>query len=1445
MDEFNLQLNGELDQPQSESNINKDVEALQKKIEHLKIQAEIDPNSVKDIAKQLSNIMNQKIVVDNIQVDVSKSSKSTQEAGRKITDNIANSIKANKASIESAISDLNKNALNGLVSKFNLGSKNADPKISQDVNKLTKELNALAEQAIRTSSDSSWEGIVNKMSELQSILSSVGKVRVDLSSYDEIIKIADYFSGMNIKIPAENVKEVLSSLSLSGIDVLGKKGSIENLKDLNQQLVQLGITFSRGKSNLNGDWESIFSDLGRADLVGVTNNVDQYVKLINELLLAREKMYGSGSLRPASSTDISNVLLEWLENVENTYKKVAVLYDEQQQLQGQLSQSSDNSTDKLVKDEQRKRSEFQETAKELSKLEEYYKKYFEVASNSDKALQQHLDIARKNIIKQLTEYNPAKGIDGNLPLGFTDPTGITQQNLDYYEAMNVELSKLGYTLGEIQWSDSSYSARAKIIPIDENAIKDATEMRNILFGIKNQTENLAKSSTDSADIVIKNEKKKQDAYKQTANSHKQSFTNPDLDITDNEKKIEQFRESLEELGTVDSKYVDKLSGRFEKLGIQIQSINASLSEVAVHEKGEYKGTKEILSTTLRGLDKNGQSITLMESWDLTNHEFVRSLDGVGASFENVSKYITDYQIKLNNLKTKYSNLNMDYSGFEEMLSNFGKGIGTIDDLRLAFNNLENTAKSSVQSLKSQTSSFDPIQQTLNNMRDLPSMLTTLEANMGGIKDKTSIAEISVKDLKKAFNELEKEMKSNDGKVPIDEKWLENYRKLMSDVTSAIKQTESLKKAESAKVTTPVFKIDDLKKNDIAYMSKVYNTIEKQMESINRMAKAKGWNVVDVSGVEEADGKIQKLTLTVRDAEGTLKKFNMQREKLQGSGKAQYGLMQVGDVKIIETASEVQAKLAKKVDEIQLSLNIGDYDVQLKSFETALRKAGIEGTELENKLNGVKTTLNTLRTSATGDNIIPNTVIENARLLDIEIEKISNDIKSIKLDNSLLADDIKVNDTITRLNEQLRKNSAYSIEAKEKIELWIHELEKGDIAVARLKEINSEAKALHHQMASMGKVGKSFWQTLTSGWQKFAEWTIATTSFMDVIYVIKKGATELKELDSILTEISKTSELTKSQLKELGSTAFESASKYGKSASEYLTGVQEMYRAGFDNASEMAELSLLAQAAGDMGAELANNYLIATNAAYDYGASVEELNKVLDSQNFITNNAAVSMKDMADATSEAGSIASQYGVAIDELSALIAVAVSKTRESGSEIGTALKAIFINLQDTTSKPIREAFDAVEISMTKMVNGSKQLKTPIELIKELSDVFNQLEEGSIERANILNDIGGKHHANILSSILSDLNSYNDMLALYSQGMGSAAIEAEKTANNWESAIKRISNSSSDLLQNFMESDFVIGVLNSVNKLIVGVDKLTESFGALTIGLGAGLFAGIRNVG
>lgn len=381
------------------------------------------------------------------------------------------------------------------------------------------------------------------------------------------------------------------------------------------------------------------------------------------------------------------------------------------------------------------------------------------------------------------------------------------------------------------------------------------------------------------------------------------------------------------------------------------------------------------------------------------------------------------------------------------------------------------------------------------------------------------------------------------------------------------------------------------------------------------------------------------------------------------------------------------------------------------------------------------------------------------------------------------------------------------------------------AKLKAKELKLEGMSLSEEF---GKLFKRF-----NSWFSVGQFSFAVTN------KIREAITEIKDLDSILTEISKTSDLTTSQLNALGDSAFDTASKYGKSASDYLTGVQEMYRAGFDNAEQMAELSVLAQTAGDMNAEMANNYLIATNSAYKLKGNVEALNEILDSQNYITNNAAVSMNDMSSATSKAASIAAQSGVKINELSALIATGVAQTKKSGDEVGTAIKSIFVNLQNTQSDKIVKTFDSVGISMTEMVNGAEKLKDPIELIKELAKVYNSLDEGSPLRANIVNNLAGKYQANVFAGILSGIDDYEKMLKLYSEGSGSAMEEAKKSASNLESALNRINNTITDIVDNVLNSKLLTDSANGLNDILGLVNQLTDKLGTLgTISvIGAGI--------
>ena len=393
--------------------------------------------------------------------------------------------------------------------------------------------------------------------------------------------------------------------------------------------------------------------------------------------------------------------------------------------------------------------------------------------------------------------------------------------------------------------------------------------------------------------------------------------------------------------------------------------------------------------------------------------------------------------------------------------------------------------------------------------------------------------------------------------------------------------------------------------------------------------------------------------------------------------------------------------------------------------------------------------------------------------------------------------------------------------------------------AALKEAENSIRGLQKLTALLKK-------QLAGAGEGFTKWLSVNSAVMFGIAKAKEAVSELVEIDSMLTEISKSANLTEKQMEKLGDNAFEAASKYGKSAANYLAGVKEMYRSGFDNAGEMAELSLLAQAAGDMTAASANDYLKAADEAYHFQGNIEALNAVLDSQNHMADSAAVSLQDMADATAASASAAAQYGVEIDELSALIATVAANTESSGVEIGNALKTIFDALQNTAGGTAADTLHSLGISMTEMVNCSEQLKTPVELLKEVAEALNNLPKGDARRADILAGIGSGNHADTLSALLSDWESYESMLDLYSRGAGSAAMAAEKSAGSMEASLVRLGNTWTDLVGNFADSEAITGTVDALNGLLSIINSITDNLDPLgTAGLGAGLLAGVKNTG
>jgi hypothetical protein len=184
----------------------------------------------------------------------------------------------------------------------------------------------------------------------------------------------------------------------------------------------------------------------------------------------------------------------------------------------------------------------------------------------------------------------------------------------------------------------------------------------------------------------------------------------------------------------------------------------------------------------------------------------------------------------------------------------------------------------------------------------------------------------------------------------------------------------------------------------------------------------------------------------------------------------------------------------------------------------------------------------------------------------------------------------------------------------------------------LGNLTKQFGAVKSAAVAAGEATRTTSQEIMHNLGKVLTWSLLAGGVALALRSFKQAIQELKNIDTLLTEISKTSNMTTLQLKKLGQESFNTANKYGATVEGYLEGVKEMARAGFgEQATSMAEVSILAQTAGDMTAELANEYLLATDAAYKLGGNEKKLTEILDGQNQVTNRNAVSMEQLAEVT----------------------------------------------------------------------------------------------------------------------------------------------------------------------------------------------------------------------
>lgn len=407
----------------------------------------------------------------------------------------------------------------------------------------------------------------------------------------------------------------------------------------------------------------------------------------------------------------------------------------------------------------------------------------------------------------------------------------------------------------------------------------------------------------------------------------------------------------------------------------------------------------------------------------------------------------------------------------------------------------------------------------------------------------------------------------------------------------------------------------------------------------------------------------------------------------------------------------------------------------------------------------------------------------------------------------------------------------------------------------LKDTDQTLKSTENSMHMLNKLGASFRSQMAQAAESLSKWFSLNTAAGLFITKTRDAIKELKQADTLLTQISVSNkQLSRSDLTRIGDNAFSIAGKYGRSASDYLNGVQEALRAGYRDAEAISELSLAAQAAGGITAELAGQMILAADQAFHMNGSVAELTKALDGMHGIAGRNAVTMTDIAEGIANAGPAAASLGVSIGQTAAALGTMIAATRRGGQEAADAFRSILLYTGQVADEEkgidadglaaYEAACEALNVRLRETRNGILSLRDPMTVLAELSAAYNRLDESDARRTALLNAAGSAVPAVQFDALLSGWDTYESMLGQYTDSAGSMAAAAEKITRSWEGSLARLSGTWTDTLHHIADSDAVVTVVGSLNSLLSIIDRIANGLGSLgTIGLGAGITAFVKN--
>jgi len=332
-----------------------------------------------------------------------------------------------------------------------------------------------------------------------------------------------------------------------------------------------------------------------------------------------------------------------------------------------------------------------------------------------------------------------------------------------------------------------------------------------------------------------------------------------------------------------------------------------------------------------------------------------------------------------------------------------------------------------------------------------------------------------------------------------------------------------------------------------------------------------------------------------------------------------------------------------------------------------------------------------------------------------------------------------------------------------------------------------------------------------------------------------------EVQKSLQDINIILNVSTTQLNKFGSELFNIAKNTGQSFKEVAQAATEFSRQGLGLAETLKRTNEALILSRLSGLDTVKSVEALTAAVNSFASQAVTATDIVNKFATVDAAFAVSSADLADAISRVGSSASQSGVSLNELIALVTSAQQTTARGGAVIGNSFKTIFTRLQ---RGKVVDLLGNLGISDT---TAGGEIKSTIQLLQELGKVYDTL--GAQQQSYIAEQVGGVFQINILKAALADLGKeysiYNSALKIAETSTDQAIKRNEELNKTYAAQLNALTQNATQLASNVGGRVFGPAferVVGGANQLLGGVNESDgESVGAV---LGKGILDGIGQI-